>query len=276
MPFITKSTFSKIVGSVDLDCVGYPKKSNLENIDLWLLSKREKQRLILVKQLFQDGELFINKLFFKLKTPVDSLTMVYPERSPSYHKTINCKALNREYENFQIPAEIRERGVNEVKKFRNWFSLNSDKLSTNLHGFHRELTQEFKLKNEPEYLARITTPNSGAGQMQNTNISEVEKQLDELLKSAEEYKNKSPEIRLTINKYGYKSHCPPEEESYPEENKIIRVWHQRKTDIKKIVFLYFMIKFNPDLKMSENILDSLGLKKCPLCYKDKDQFFDLI
>jgi len=269
MPFITKHTFNTIIRTVDLNSVDNPKRSNLENLDLWMLSKKEKQRLLLIKQLFQDIELNIDKIFFKLGTPTDSLTMVYPERSPSYHKTINCKALNKEYQNFQVPSEIRERGMDEVYKFRKWFSVNSNTLLTNPHGFHRELTQEFKLENEPEYLTKISSPNSGANKIQNTNILELEEQIDELIKSAEKYKYQKSTITLIINKYGGMSHHPPE--NY-EEKKVINEWHRIKTDIKGKVFLYFMIKFNPDIELGENILDELGLNKCPLCHGSEDNF----
>lgn len=232
MPYITKNTLYKIVSEIDLRKEPSPTKSRLEGKNLTILSKRELQRLALITEILGSDYISVDRFFLKLKKPEDSYSHIHPERVPSYHSDRLCSALTREYENYEIPVEVREKGATSVKRFRKFFHENSILFQENRSDFYIKAKQEFNLKKvlTNRDMVEIKTPNSGKGAIQDFNISSLENDLDKEIAEAEAYKNKSNVHRLTINMYGNLFNP----EVYDKEQKIIlNNWNNLKKEIKR-------------------------------------------
>lgn len=268
MPYITKNTLYKIVSEIDLKKEPSPTKSRLEGKNLTLLSKRELQRLALITEILGSEYIPVDRFFLKLKRPEDSYSHIHPERVPSYHSDRMCSALTREYENYEIPVEVREQGAASVKKFRKFFHENIQLFQENRTDFYVKAKQEFHLKKvlTNRDMVEIKTPNSGRGAIQDFNISHLEHDLDEEIAKAEVYKNTSNIHRLTINMYG--NLFNPEINDEEQKNILIK-WSSLKKEIKSKYITFSMIKNNPDINLDGNFLDALGLNRCSYCHNDK-------
>ena len=236
-----------------------------------ILSKRELQRLALITEILGAENISVERFFFKIEKPKDSYSQIHPERVPSYHSDKKCQALTREYENYAIPNEIREQGDLSVIKFRKFFHEKIALFHGDRNSFFLEARKAFKLKKilTDEDMLEIRAPNSGVGEIYDFDLSELENRLDKSLAAAEVYKNKDPDHRLAINKYG--NLFNPEIED-PDQKKIIKRWVNIKKDIKREYILYTMVKNNPDIDLDGGFLNGLGLNKCSYCHRKVDDF----
>lgn len=269
MPYITKNTFYRIVSEIDLRAEPSPTKARLEGKNLTILSKKELQRLALITEILGSEFIPEDRFFLKINKPNDSYSYIHPERVPSYHIDRQCTALTKEYENYEIPIEIREQGPKSVLNFRNFFFEKNNLFKEDREKFYLLAKQEFKLKKvlTDRDLVEIKAPNSGKGNIQDFNISTLEADLDKSIIDAENYKNDNVSNRFTINKYGnlYK---PVVEDS--NEIIILRNWSEYKKEIKRKYIIFSMLKNNPEINLDGNFLDALGLNKCSFCLKEKN------
>jgi len=266
MPYITKNTFNRIVKEIDLKQEPPPNKSRLEGRNLTILSKREMQRLAIITEILGSKDIKINRFLLKIKKPVDTFTYVNPERVPSYHIDKHCKALVKEYENYLIPSEIRSQGNKSVEKFRKFFIENKEEFLTKKMEFFYKTKKEFNLSRLPDEkdILEIRAPNSGGGEIDNFDLSSLEDDLDNSIREAEDFKNQSNFHRLIINKYGNKISAEKEVDS-EKEKEILLKWRDLKMDIKKKYIIFTMVKNNPEIDLSGDFLDALGLNKCAFC-----------
>lgn len=269
MPYITKNTFLNIVKEIDLNQEPYPKKSRLEDKNLTILSKKEMQRLAVISELLKIVDFSPDRFFFKIKKPVDTLTYISPERAPSYHNNMSCPALTKEYENYIIPEDVRILGKDVVNKFRKFFHENRDLLPSRKIEFLYKAKKEFNLKRLPEDISEVRAPNSGRGSIDNFNLETIQEELDDLILEAEDFKNLSPFNRLTINLYGNIFNLSVETGIDDERMKVLKKWLELKSSLKKMYIRYCMVKYNPDIELNGNLLDSIGLNRCSFCYKNE-------
>ena len=271
MPFITKHTFQIIISSISLNEEPYPKKSRLEGKNLSILSKKEQQRLALITEILGSEFIPENRFFLKIKNPQDSFTLVHPEKAPSYHIDKNCPALTKKYKNYFVPIEIQEQGNNSVIAFRKFFLENFNLFITDRNQFFLKTKIEFNLKKvlTNRDFEELNAPNSGKGTVEDFNILDLEKDLDNAIIEAENFKYQNPKNQLTVAKYGniYKPNLTDEYEIL-----LIAKWTELKINIKNKYVVYTMIKNNPDINIKENFLDALGLNRCSYCHKNNNDF----
>ena len=279
MPYITKNTFFNLVKDIDLRKEPPPSKLRLEGKDLTILSKKERQRLAIISEILSSENIEIDRFFVKIENPIDTLNYVFPEKSPSYHSDINCKALTREYENYKIPEEIRIQGEDSVKKFRKFFSENKNFFKTDYTNFLYLARKEFNLKRLPEDILEIKSPNSGRGIIEDFDFSKLEESLDKAIKNAEDFKNLNPMNRLTINMYGnlffVDKVIGKDEQEIKTKIEILNKWSDLKKALKKNYEKYCMIKHNSNFDLSGSFLNALGLKPCSYC-QNNDKIIEFI
>ena len=72
-------------------------------------------------------ERFFNEYYVRIVN-IDTREYVRKEYPPAYHISRECERLNSDFHNYLIPKEIKERGDDEIKKYRAWFKefLDSD------------------------------------------------------------------------------------------------------------------------------------------------------
>ena len=103
-------------------------------------------------------------------------------------------------------------------------------------------------------------------------MNELEKQIDKLIFRSEEYRNKDPETKEIIEKYGYGTHR--RKESQTKGSPLYEWHHTYKSGLKELLQEYFRVKFNPNLSFDGKLLEELGFKPCTHCSRiiEEDNF----
>lgn len=270
MAFITSHNANKLVVRNNFKEVNL--FGEIYKYKIYLFSKHETNSLLAIQELFKDPQKYFNQIYNPIVT-YDTKKYIFKEKKPGYHSFSDCKLLNADFTNFLLPLEIIERGDEEIEKFRNWFIENYNLLEDPAK-FTMRLELAFKIKYNPKAINYI---NSGIEEHENLTIQEIENRIDDLLKAAGKYYYESQKNTTILKIFGKISGCAFTNTSlyknytgYSNEEVIdfLKEYHMKfKVPLKKWLIEYYRVKLNPDLQFAENILESLGFKKCGCCKK---------
>lgn len=291
MPFITKSNLASVLKKIDYDKIQvddnliYHKK-------IFILGTREKKEIIGLRLLLEDTEQFILE-YYDPNIKIDSLQFVYEGGSPAYHCNYQCEKLSAKYNNFRIPQEIitraRDKGgaqlvEAEVKKFRKWFNENKHILESNPNSFLVKLAAVWRV-GEP--LKAIEANNSGIEYIENVDLSQLEKTIDQLLNEASKlFKNSNEEKKQILRRFGTAAYYHSKEGvsidrtflrslSEKEVKAFLKDYEQRiKLPLRQALKDYYRVKANPNLTFEGFLLDKLKFKKCSTCYRNGEDQSD--
>jgi len=274
MAIITKSNFNKILKKVDL--------AQMSRIDMPIYKKHiyffnEKEVGLLkgYRELIKDPENFIVEFYKPLKI-VDTFKYVIPESEPAYHRRHACKLLNSDFINYEIPMAIRERGVDEVIRFRNWFVKNEHLLLVDIQKFIFRLQASFHYVGEIKPEA-IDYSNSGTEEIDNLNLNELEREIDNVLREAGRYYRENPGMQNIIRRFqkftflAYISGNIEINDTHLSDiqlKEFLKYYDKNfKVPVKKYLMEYYRIKFNPELDFNGHLLERLGFHMCSECHK---------
>jgi len=276
MAYLTKSNSIKIISSI------HPNK--IENLKgevykkpIYFFSKYEKNKLLGIKELMKDPESFIGEYYVPINN-ADNLRYVYEGGKPAYHSRPDCERLNSDYRNFEIPEEIREKGKEEVFKFRDWFKKNQYLLEKP-DVFVARIQMAFGVTMNPK---AIDHENSGVEEKENLNLEELEKRINKLLSDAGQYFNnadkKKREVIRRFQKYTFLAYSKNDirnnttsvsDEAIKNFLKQYDIHFKRPT--KDLLIEYYRVLHNPDLKFEGYLLEQLGFQPCGACHNDNHQ-----
>ena len=77
--------------------------------------------MLAIQELLKNPEKYFTEIYLPYEA-MDTLKYVHEGKQPAYHKYSCCPKLNSDYEDFEIPLEIREKGPEVVEKFCDWFN----------------------------------------------------------------------------------------------------------------------------------------------------------
>lgn len=292
MFYITKSNALRIIKKINFRDL----PDNLQNCGevykraIYFLSKYELKYLLYLKTLFKDPE----KLFIEIYKPIinkDTYQYVFEStKKPSYHKDKDCKMLNANFQNFEIPFEIkarvRERALSEgktenqidelekhqVKLFRDWFMLNYHLIDSNPEEFLKKLDIRWNIKRKIE---EVVYSNSGFKDIENLNLAELEIEVDKILSEAEWYFLNNVDkqelilrfqelIFLTSKSSAIKNNTTglPFEDLQQFLNEFS---FRFKKPIIELLIQYYRIKYNPELSFEGQLLNRLNFRPCSQC-----------
>lgn len=271
MAYITVSNSKKLIRKLDevkLDSVA----ESIYKRDIYFFSKRESANLKGIRELFRDLENFV-LVYYNPIVVVDSYRYVFPENQPAYHKDETCGRLNSNFRNIEVPLPIREKGVDEVKKFREWYNSTQ---------FKEDDPKDYiyKLQLKFPYVGEINPKtidynNSGVELKKDYSLEELEKEIDDILIKADNYFNDNPNLRDLIYRYqkmtflAYIDGALKNNRSGLNDEQLksfLRSYEQSfKTPIKERLIEYYRIKFNPEMKFEGSLLDKLGFRPCHGC-----------
>lgn len=272
MAYITLSNINKIIYKThlkDLDLTG-----DLYKIPIYFFSKYEQNSLLAIQELLKNPERYFNKIYVPYEA-VDTLSLIYEGKNPSYHKFADCPRLHSTYENFEIPIEIRDLGKEKVNDFRKWFEtvkhlLNEPEI------FVMRLKLRWGIETNPN---AITISNSGSTEIENLNIEELENRIDLTIKNAgkfyyENEKNKTILYRYSKRTYlAYKNDkLENNETDYSDEEIKTLLKHydiEFKKPLKGMLIEYYRLKHNPNISFEGSILEKLGFKECGHCHNEE-------
>jgi hypothetical protein len=273
MAYITVSNSKKMIRQLNeskLDEI----EGNVYKWDIYFFSKRERVILKGIRELLKDPEKFAAEYYEPIEV-VDSLRYVFPESQPSYHTDNTCPRLQSNFKNFIIPEIIRERGKEEIIKFRNWFNENKNLLETDIVKFIYSLQLKFIYVGEINPKS-IDYSNSGIDEKENYSIPELESKIDNLLREAGHYFTDNPEKQQIIRRFQkltflayihgdiYNNDTGLNDS---ELKTFLRYYDEKfKLPVKEYLIEYYRLLHNPDMTFDGQLLDKLGFRPCGACF----------
>lgn len=274
MPFITVSNSKKLIKKIDqLYLSEIEEKIYDVNIDFF--SEKEITFLKGIREFLRDPEKFSLEYYKPIEVK-DSLNYIYPEKQPSFHDDENCSRLKSDFINYEIPYEIKARGITEVEKFRAWWHQNQHLL---LEGENEKyvykLQATFFIKEEINPNS-IVINNSGTEKTKNKTLIEIKHELDKLLNEAQIYYQNNSEKQLLIKRFGkltflayVKGNIFTNDSGLNDDDlkKFLKEYDEKfKKPIKNLLIDYYRLLYNPNMIFSQSILETLGFKKCLSCH----------
>ncbi|UTM21852.1 hypothetical protein [Dyadobacter fanqingshengii] len=269
MPFITNYNFSQIINGVNTINIG---EENVYNKPISFLNKTEIHKLLKIRKILQLFDQVTIESYIKIEKKEDTKSWIFEGGQPAYHQTPSCSTLNSEYINFPIPDKIKEN--NRVPEFREWFKENMHLITDGKEDiFKLHLSTKFGV----QFQSKIQIPNSGRKMLDNLELSELEKRIDEILDEAASFfakasnfeknaiRNFSQRAFLYNTKYSINNNDTGLTEK--ELRSFLFSYDTRfKIPVKELLKQYYMVMYNPKLEFRGSLLEQLGFKKCSKCY----------
>lgn len=274
MAYITTANSRKIIQKIDFRVSAFTGEVYLKPI--YFFNKYEEQSLLAIKEMLENPTRFFQD-YYKHLIKVDSFTFVFENTNPAYHLNFECPRLHADFKNYLIPTEIKERGQDEIDKYRAWFKgvvhLLEDEDEIKLEIFKERCRLRFKLDLPPEIYKKN---NSGSFEIENMNLEELESTIDNLLKSAGRFyyrSNKNTAILKCFSRYAYLGKKP--EPIYNnntgfsdvEVKEVLREYEcEYKIPTMNLLREWYRVKLNPELEFEGELLNKLGFKQCGCCF----------
>jgi hypothetical protein len=268
MAFITYANLKRIVRSID------PKEvesaGSVYVRPIYCFNWYEKQQLLLFKRLLSEPDLLIEEVFTSFKKK-DKMELISEDTPPAYHLGWDCTNLHSDYEDYKIPKEIKNKGKDAIKEFRQWFKANEDLLEDPA-AFSMRMYHKWRIRNT---LEKVVYENSGSVEVHNLSLKEITDTIDDLLKLSAKMYHSSDDCRIVISKmsrYAYLglSNEPLErnDTSIPNATvkEILKEYElQIKQPLKNLLRQYYMMFLNDQLDFDVKLLDRVGFKPCSNC-----------
>lgn len=264
MSYITKNNARQLEYQVNRDEIEKIALEDLYKLSIWMLTKKDQQWIAAARMFYENPEFYINHIYQKTERKSDP-GLVYTTGAPAYHANKDCEVLKKDYINYEIPPEILGRGDDTVKAFREWWKSEEQTLTTDSARFLERMSIRWLLQNPPN-LKSIEANNSGVRIQENPDILDVEKEIDNLIKTMNEIRKINP---VLIKEYGRRTFAVRNKSiiiEEPTDEKILIDWDDKKNLLKQKLRLFFQLRFNPDLEMDGSLLETLGFKRCKRCH----------
>jgi hypothetical protein len=281
MAYITKSNYNKILRKIDFKQIG-DVAGTIYKKPIYFLSKNEEKYLLVMQTLMKEPEKFVIE-FYKPIINEDTFTYVYESaQPPSYHMNKNCERLTATFKNFVIPfeikARIRERGGDsnaekeEVLRFRKWFLQHFELFQNDTEGFLRKLDIDWNISRQPN---EVESQNSGVKEIENYNLEQLEKDIDNVISAAGRYFVNNPDKQAIIRRFQKLTFLAYlDKEIYNNDTGLsdaelkdfLKNYDEEyKKPAKKLLVEYYRVKYNADLSFEGQLLERLNFKKCSVC-----------
>lgn len=224
------------------------------------------------QEMLEKPDEFFSKIYKKIENPVDDYQYVHPPKPPAFHNSLECPFLTSDYKNFEIPREIKKKGVEALIEFRKWFLTVQDLPEKNPEAFQARLQARWGVIVP---LNEIEKSNSGFAQIKNFSLEALITEINNLLNQAYSFQhssNKNKEILKAFQKHAYLGLRPEPLEANntnysDEEVKEVLVDFETKfkKPIKNLLLEYYRVALNPDLKFEGSLLEGIGFAPCSNC-----------
>lgn len=268
--YITRANSMKILKKLDY------KNLNIEgsvyNKPIYFFNKREEQALLAYKEFVMNPEKFVEEVYQRVEI-VDNYRYVFEGESPCYHRREDCERLNSEFRNYEIPQTIRDRGIDEIERYRIWFRENLYLLEGKEDILEMRIYAAFGIHVRAK---EIVKDNSGIKTIVNMDLEQLEERLNTLIKEAGRFYYKSFKHTRILKQYSkfsflgaYKESLYNNNTGYSDEEVkglLVEYEEKYKRPIIDMLYNYYRVKFNPELEMEGRLLDQLGFRPCSHCF----------
>lgn len=232
-----------------------------------LFNKNDRKRLLLIRKLIDNTSELMTGSWKEIK-PNTSKDLVF-ESNPSYHFSMSCELLHKDYENFYIPIEILEKGDEKINEFKKWFKSTKHLLDGKVEIFEYRWQKKWNFQVN---VKKIYVENSGVSMFENQSIKQIEAEIDFLLKEAQHLTDNYPKV---IKKYGKFAKQNLSKKAFKDNDTgisdreileiLLKLEFDVKNPLKQLLVNWYRAKQNPELNFDAKILDQLGFKSCPVC-----------
>lgn len=272
MSFITLANTNKIIFNSDIQSLDLT--GDIYKIPIYFFSKYEENALLAIQELLKDPDKYFTEIYKPYK-PVDTYSYVYEGQKPGYHKFSCCPRLQSDYQNFEVPQEIKDKGPDAVQEFRQWFETVKHLLDKP-DIFVERLRIKYGIVTNPKAINR---DNSGSTEMENLTIEELEKRIDSLIKEAGRFFYKSEKNTTILKRFSKFTHIAYKSDdiynndtgySDEEVKELLKGYDAEfKRPLKRYLIEYYRMKLNPEIKMEGHFLEQLGFKPCGHCHSQE-------
>ncbi|GER57897.1 hypothetical protein ULMA_00050 [Patiriisocius marinus] len=275
MPFVTEYNtslvFKKLIGEIPDDIRNWePYRKSI-----YFLNRLDKTNLLYFKKFCENPIDNIDSIYKAIEV-VDKKVFVYEGSKPSYHKYENCDRLSSNFVNYRIPTQIKEKGEEEIEKYRNWFKENESSFTDRPDVYQMRLQAKFGII---EGIQKVDYKNSGNVYKENLTLEEIQARIDSLLHNAAQFFKRNEKRQEVIKRFQTATFLAFKEEEI-ENNTTEYSDGELKNILKLYYYLFieptihylkefFKTIYNADIEINERIFEALNFKKCGYCYSDK-------
>ena len=266
--YISQSNLNRIINRIQDE---NPHLDDLYHADIqFCLSNAETNFLAKAKTFFISVDRL--SLMFDPIEIKDNLSFIFAAQAPAYHLSNECQRLNSNWFNYYVPTEVKDRGVQEVLRFRKFISdsIKRDNLYLGHPALTIALKAEFKILDTN--FGRVEKNNSGVvefgDELEKANLEYITHALDTVYSELLAFKDLS-DIHKKI--YNMRYFDPKKIKrltkfASPEEKEIAEKFAELKA--KLIIALVESYKKENDFDQNmveEDLLIQLGFHKCSAC-----------
>jgi|SRR5690554_6702979 len=216
------------------------------------------------KYLYAEILLLSNSDLVRIESPASSKSSDYifdARGVPKYHYNRLCEFARKDYLNFEIPVEIKSRGLGEIEKFKRFAEDHKRLLYSDEEEFINKLGAQFRLKNPPK---KITHPNSGVSEFSKLSLEEMQSAIDEHLCKARVFLDGHPRVK----NYNFANSEFLKRLKLSDDDK---QWHNFfKKVLKDMLKEYVRKRDGEEFALTKGFLDSLGFEGCKACGNELD------
>ncbi|MFB5952857.1 hypothetical protein [Klebsiella pasteurii] len=288
--FITAYNFKKIIPDEFPD--GFLKKPE----DIIEYSR--------IKNIFNQSEIdYFIKLWFSIENP-EYLVKFYkkkynastPDIYNSYHITPDCIELNKAYLDYTINSKDKDTRKKVSSKIRMAFydytyNSNIPHNETLIFNFKENTLKSKTPEGKEKYHGKIPEKlyidvshinndfkfilgeifhivgNSGYYQYYNTSIVDMEYAIKSLIDESYKFREQDKYISKKVMNITF---CGIQKLKNNKNDEVGNTWANKyKGPLYEMISQYYWIKFNPELSIEKNLLDTLGFKPCKRCFSSK-------
>jgi hypothetical protein len=256
--------FNSDVGDLDL-------KGEIYKIPIYFFSRYEEQSLLAIQELLQNPEYYFTEVYEPYE-PTDSFKYVYEGRRPAYHNDSTCERLNSDWENYEIPSDIRDKGRDVVLEFREWFETVAHLIEDRPDVFVMRLHARWGIQTNVNAISR---GNSGHLEVENLTIQNLGARIDRRIKAAGKYYYTSEKTKAVLRQFSKYAFLGDKQDpinnnrtgfSDHDVKELLRYYNnQFKKPLKRDLVEYYRLKLNPEIQMEGYFLENLGFKSCGSC-----------
>lgn len=272
--FLTRATFSRICTAASKVSSEVPVSEIFQNIyshDLSMIINHKEAKKLYAQKLALENNPEQKKNLLKLKEKIksemekESRQQYIFKVSPSkYHLDPSCKYLFNEFNNYYIPAEVRERGDDAINEFKNYCEINKNELLQNEAAFWAKAAAKYNFHSPSIH---VNAKNSGIQKIVMMSKEELIETINLESRSCLDILEKNIKITELKNH----QYADPESKSLAsiknsENFNLIEDYLDSKRKIITALFYLFMKNSQSEtFSFDINFLESVGINNCKGC-----------
>ena len=229
---------------------------------------KELKNIYKMKMLFKDLDTLLdfvddNKEIVTKYIEVENRRYVKDVKAPAYHTLTECKWLNSDFTNIQMPTDIKDTAMRE--KIKVFLNIHKDKKFDEVNKLYKE---EF---GNLEDLVEVHLKNSGAENFDNNIIASLIAKIknefsnmDSILHSGE---NNAENKTVKNIKYAeaWRVNAILKGSISDDDTEKVKRFMATKKSLEETIFSFYREKYNKDLSFEGTVLDSIGFRICSGC-----------